>query len=186
MNPSQDMKYEMTAEDLLDLVMLFERNQIEVFLDGGWGVDALLGEQTRPHEDMDIAMPHQYVPLARALLEARGYTDVLRTDTQDCNFVLGDDQGHLVDFHTYSFDEQGNLVFGLPYPPDSLTGVGSVLGHPVRCITPQWLVKFHTGYAFDENDYRDVKALCQRFHMDLPAEYVAYEQEKVKKNEIEG
>jgi lincosamide nucleotidyltransferase A/C/D/E len=87
---------------------------------------------------------------------------------------LGDAHGHLVDFHTYTFDEQGNLVFGLPYPPDSLTGRGMILGHPVRCITPQWLVKFHTGYIFDENDVRDVTALCQRFNIMLPQEYLEF------------
>jgi lincosamide nucleotidyltransferase A/C/D/E len=170
----KNQKPEMTALDLLDLLVLFEQNQIELIIDGGWAVDALLGEQTRPHEDLDVAMPHKYVPQARSLLEARGYTDVERTDTRDCNFVLGDELGHLVDFHTYTFDEQGNLVFGLPYPPESLTGHGSILGHLVRCITPEQLVQFHTGYAFDENDYRDVKALCQRFHIEMPAEYAAY------------
>jgi lincosamide nucleotidyltransferase A/C/D/E len=161
----------MTAESVLELVRLFENNCIEVIVDGGWAVDALLGKQTRPHEDLDIAMPHQYVPLARALLEARGYTDVPRTDTRDCNFVLGDDQGHLVDFHSYTYDEQGMLIFGVPYPPDSLTGRGSILGYPVRCITPEWLVKFHIGYTFDENDVRDVNALCQHFGIEMPQEY---------------
>jgi len=178
MNPTQEKKPEMTAADVLSVVNLFEQHHIEVILDGGWAVDALLGEQTRLHEDLDIAMPHEYVPLARALLEARGYTDVPRSDTRDCNFVLGDAHGHLVDFHTYTFDEDGNLVFGLPYPPDSLTGTGSVLNHPVRCITPEWLVKFHTGYAFDENDYRDVCSLCQRFGMELPEEYMAIEKDR--------
>jgi lincosamide nucleotidyltransferase A/C/D/E len=56
----------MTAEDVLELVILFEQNGIEVILDGGWAVDALLGVQTRPHEDLDVAMPHKYVPLTRA------------------------------------------------------------------------------------------------------------------------
>ena len=165
----------MTARDVLELVNLFELNQIDVILDGGWAVDALLGGQTRPHADLDIAMPHKYAPLARLLLEARGYTDVPRTDTRDCNFVLGDNHGHLIDFHTYTFDEGGNLLFGLPYPPDSLTGVGSVAGQTVKCITPEWLVKFHTGYPLDENDYQDVRALCQEFGLKLPAEVVAFE-----------
>jgi lincosamide nucleotidyltransferase A/C/D/E len=174
----------MTAEDVLELVILFEQNGIEVILDGGWAVDALLGVQTRPHEDLDVAMPHKYVPLTRALLDAWGYTDVPRSDTRDCNFVLGDDHGHLVDFHTYTFDELGNLVFGLAYPPDSLTGTGSVLGHPVRCITPLWLVKFHTGYDFDENDYCDVKALCQRFQLDMPVVYQKFEHDKAMQNRL--
>jgi lincosamide nucleotidyltransferase A/C/D/E len=28
--------------------------EIKVFLDGGWGVDALLGYQSRAHNDIDI------------------------------------------------------------------------------------------------------------------------------------
>jgi lincosamide nucleotidyltransferase A/C/D/E len=174
----QDDKPKMTAADVLDLVKLLEQNQIKIFIDGGWGVDALLGEQTRPHEDLDVVMPHKFVPLARSLLEARGYTDVPRTDTRDCNFVLGDNLGHLIDFHTYTYDEQGSLVFGLPYPLDSLNGTGSIKGYPLKCITPEWLVKFHTGYQFDENDYRDVKALCQRFRIEMPVEFEAFEKKK--------
>jgi lincosamide nucleotidyltransferase A/C/D/E len=89
--------------------------------------------------------------------------------------VLGDNLGHLVDFHTYTFDNLGKLIYGLPYPPDSLKGHGSINGYPVRCITPEWMVKFHTGYQVDETDYRDVKALCRRFGIEIPGEYLAFE-----------
>jgi hypothetical protein len=34
--------------------------------------------------------------------------------------------------------------------------------------------EFHTGYAFDENDVRDAKALCQRFGIVIPEEYQKY------------
>ncbi len=164
-------KPEMTAVDVLGVVQLFEAHGVEVILDGGWAVDALLGEQTRLHDDLDIAMPHHFVPLARQLLEARGYIDAPRADTRDCNFVMEDGEGHSVDFHSYEFDERGQLLFGLPYPPESLTGHGSVVGYPVRCITAVWLVQFHTGYSFDEVDYQDVKALCEQFGLDMPDEY---------------
>jgi len=161
----------MTALDVLDLLSLFAEHQLEVILDGGWAVDALLGEQTRPHADLDIAMPHKFVPTLRALLEARAYCEIPRSDSREYNFVMGDEKGHLVDIHTYTFDQHGKLIFGLPYPPDSLTGHGSIMGTEVRCITPEWLVKFHTGYALDKNDYQDVNALCQRFGIQLPPEY---------------
>jgi lincosamide nucleotidyltransferase A/C/D/E len=36
-------------------------------------------------------------------------------------------------------------------------------------------VKFHTGYKLDENDYHDVKVLCQRFGIKMPLEYEAFE-----------
>jgi len=164
-------KPEMTSNDVIEFVQLLNQNDIEVIIDGGWGVDALLGEQTRTHEDLDIAVQHKDVSKIRALLEARGYQDVPRDDTRDCNFVLGDDEGHLIDIHSYTFDSAGKLIFGIEYPYDSLDGTGSINGHPVRCISPEWMVKFHTGYPLDDNDYHDVKSLCQHFGIKIPSEY---------------
>jgi len=164
----------MNAADVIDFVRLLNQHQIEVVIDGGWGVDALLGEQTRVHEDLDVAVEHKDVPQIRALLEARGYRDVPRDDTRDCNFVLGDDLGHLVDIHSYTFDKSEQIVFGIEYPRDSLNGIGSLEGFPVKCITPEWMVKFHSGYPLDENDYHDVKLLCQRFGFKLPEEYAGF------------
>lgn len=161
----------MSGEAVVELMRLCEQNGIEVFVEGGWGVDALLGRQTRPHADLDIALQHKDVPKLRALLEARGYKDVPRDDTRDCNFVMGDDRGHEVDFHSYTFDAHGKLVFGLEYPLASLTGTGSIQGYSVKCISPEWMVKFHSGYELDEDDYHDVLALCEQFGIALPAEY---------------
>ncbi len=162
---------EMTAEDVVTFVRLCEDNLIEVILDGGWAVDALLGEQTRAHSDLDIAVEHKFVPQIRTLLEARGFRDVPRDDAWACNFVLGDDQGREIDIHSVTFDEAHEPVFGVPYPFESFSGQGTIAGYPVKCITPTWLVQFHTGYQVDENDYRDVKALCQRFGLAMPAGY---------------
>ena len=165
----------MTAHDVIAFVDMLNRHHIGVIIDGGWGVDALLGVQTRPHEDLDIAVEHKDVPQIRVLLEAKGYVDQPRDDTRDCNFVLGDAQGHLIDFHSYTFDAEGNHIFGVAYPHTSLQGTGSILGHPVQCITPEWMVDFHTGYELDENDYHDVKLLCQRYDIEIPAEYADFE-----------
>ena len=166
---------QMTADDVVAFVQLCQQNHIDVYIDGGWGVDALLGEQTRVHTDLDIAVQHKDVALLRALLEARGYRDVPRDDTWGCNFVLGDDAGHEVDIHSYTFDAAGDNVFGVEYPYESLSGTGSINGYAVKCISPEWMVKFHTGYPLDENDYHDVKLLCRRFGIKIPAEYREFE-----------
>jgi len=168
-------KPEMTAEDAVEIIKLLEENDIEVYVDGGWGVDALLGEQTRKHDDLDIALPHKFVPKLRELLEARGYEDVPRDDTRDCNFVLGDDQGRLVDVHSYTFDENGKNVFGVAYESHQLTGSGTINGYPVKGIPPDVMVEFHTGYDVDEGDYHDVKALCERFNIPLPEPFEKFE-----------
>lgn len=161
----------MSAETVVRLLQLFEQQGIKVVVDGGWGVDALLGEQTRVHADLDIAVAHQDVPTLRALLAARGYKEIPRKGTWECNFVLGDAQGHEVDVHSYAFDTQGTLVLGVAYPFESLTGAGTIQGSSVRCISAEWMVKFHSGYELDGDDYRDVSALCRRFGIPLPPEY---------------
>ncbi len=50
------MRPEMTPAAMVELMQLFDSAAIEVWLEGGWGVDALLGTQTRPHEDVDIIL----------------------------------------------------------------------------------------------------------------------------------
>src|SRR5215472_3568753 len=158
MKPSEHLesKAEMSADAAVEILKMFQQNGVEVIVDGGWGVDALLREQTRVHNDLDIALEHKDVPKARALLEAHGYKDVPHFGTWECNFVLGDDKRHEVDLHSYTFDEDGKLIFGVEYPFDSLTGSGSIEGYPVKCISVEWMVKFHCGYEQDEDDYRDV------------------------------
>jgi len=165
---------EMKSGDVVELIGLLERHGIDVHVDGGWGVDALLGVQTRSHSDLDIAVPHRYVPRLRELLAARGYDEVLRPDTRDCNFVLIDPDGHQVDVHSYTFDDQGNNIQGVAYSPEHLTGVGSIDGHSVRCISAEWMMRFHSGYPPDENDYLDILAVCRRFGIPLPAEYTRF------------
>lgn len=168
---------EMDVAEVLSLLQLFEQNGLKIIVDGGWSVDALLEKQTRPHKDLDIALDHNGVPKLRKLLETRSYKEVQRDDTRDCNFVLGDDKGHEIDVHSYVFDTAGNNIFGVPYPLDSLTGIGKIGGCSVKCISPEWMVKFHSGYDLDENDYHDVLALCQKFGISIPNEY-----EKFRKN----
>lgn len=173
---------EMTANDVIEFVKLLNDNDIDVCIDGGWGVDALLEKQTRLHADLDIAVQHKNIPQIRALLEARNYKDVPRDDTRDCNFVLGDEDGHLIDLHSYTFDSAGNIVFGVEYPYASLKGNGLINGFPVKCITPGWMVKFHAGYKLDDIAYHDVKLLCQKFGLELPPEYTEFELKERKQS----
>ncbi len=43
-----------TRENLWKILDLFEELSVTCWLDGGWGVDALYGKQTRDHRDIDI------------------------------------------------------------------------------------------------------------------------------------
>ncbi len=60
------------------------------------------------------------------------------------------------------------------YPADSLSGSGTVEGYPERCIFPEWMVRFHSGYVLTEKDYKDVSALCEKYDIELPEEYCRF------------
>jgi lincosamide nucleotidyltransferase A/C/D/E len=167
---------EMTADDVCGLLDLVEAARVRVWLDGGWAVDACLGVQTRRHGDLDIVIEESHTPVLVAALERRGYAPVPRPDTRAWNFVLGDEHGHQIDFHVIVLDELGRGVYGPPekgefYPAEALAGAGTINGRSVRCITPEWLVRFHAGYEVDETDWADVSALCKRFAIPIPPDY---------------
>ena len=166
---------EMDQEEALRIIDLSEIAGIPIVIDGGWSVDAHLGWQTRPHSDLDIAINQQYLPRFLGILSRLGYGHVPRGDQWEHNFVLQDGSGHQVDIHSYIRNDQGQIVGGVEYPGDSLTGQGKIGHAKVRCIKADWLVDFHLGYPFDENDYNDVKFLCNLHRLDLPPEYQAYE-----------
>jgi lincosamide nucleotidyltransferase A/C/D/E len=167
----------MRSSEVRNLCEELDRLEIPIWVDGGWAVDALLGKQTRPHDDLDIVIEHRHLSRLCQHLRDNGYTDVPRDDTRAWNFVLGDNEGRQIDIHVISFfDEAGNGIYGPiengeTYPAGSLTGKGIVDGYTVNCISPDQLVKFHTGYKPREKDYKDVFALCERFDIERPIEY---------------
>ncbi|HKE66888.1 MAG TPA: aminoglycoside nucleotidyltransferase [Micromonosporaceae bacterium] len=173
------MAAESTAEDVVVLVDLANTLGVRMWLDGGWAVDACLGEQTRKHADVDIVVTESQVAVLVAALCDKGYRDVPRSDTRPWNFVLGDAYGHEVDFHVVALDDDGNGIYGPVengerYPAASLGGTGTVAGRAVACLTPDQQVIFHTGYAVDDEDWADVSRLCTRFGIPVPDDYATF------------
>ena len=167
---------ETTADDVAAVLDLMDRLGIRIWIDGGWAVDACLGEQTRRHADLDIVIEEDDLDTAVAALTDLGYGHVPRDDTRPWNFVLGDDSGHEVDFHVIVRDATGRGAYGPAadgdaYPAAALAGTGTIGGRKVVCITPEWLVQFHLGYEPTAKDVADVAALCRRFEIPLPDAY---------------
>lgn len=170
----------MTAFDVIAIYERCEATGIRIWMEGGWSVDALLGEVTRPHADLDIAIETRHLPALHQLLAAEGYAPVPRPmaddDTSDWNFVLGDAHGRRIDIHAFTFDEANAGILGPrenghAYPPGSLTGEGTILNRKVRCIAPEHLIRFHTGYPPRDTDRHDMNLLCERFNIPLPDDY---------------
>lgn len=165
----------MEATDVINLYKTLTNNEIDVWLDGGWGVDALLGAQTRPHEDLDIVVQEKDLPKIRKLLEAQGYKDVVRDDTSEWNFVLGDSKGHLVDIHAFTYDDEGNGLYGndgLTFPALCFEGLGQIKGKSVKCISAEQIVKFVSPWLYKrrEKNIKDISTLCNKFNIPYPPE----------------
>ena len=171
----------MNSADVVDLYRSAAKLGIEFWIDGGWGVDALLGRQTRTHSDLDIAIEQKYVAALRKFLNERGYKETKLEEARAWNFVLGDSEGGEIDVHVIVLDEKGNGIYGPRekgevYPAESLTGTGKIEGQPVRCISAAASVRFHSGYELRTKDFQDVSALCGKFGIELPAEYHLFKQ----------
>src|SRR5512135_1892738 len=97
-----------TPEEVIYLYQLLESHGIQVWLTGGWGIDALLGENTRPHKDLDIFLLVEDVIPMNTLLAAEGYelkelwSENLQTidskgNVVETGYVLSDSQGRELD-----------------------------------------------------------------------------------------
>ena len=62
----------MTAPDVLGVLSLLDGAGLTAWVDGGWGVDALLGETTRDHGDLDLAVLLPQLGAVRSALAEAG------------------------------------------------------------------------------------------------------------------
>lgn len=179
-NPHQKLtpkESKMTADDVVHFYRELEDIGIEIWINGGWGVDALLEHSTRSHGDLDIIVQEQDVKAIRSLLDSKGYKILQRDDLSDINFHLADDQGHEIDFTVIVFDREGNGIFGPAEngemnPADSFKGMGRINNYSVHCVSPEYAIRFRTGYEIRKRDYKDVKALVEKFGLKYPEEYI--------------
>jgi lincosamide nucleotidyltransferase A/C/D/E len=163
----------MGAERVLDLLAHLADREITVWLDGGWAIDALLGAQTRSHDDLDLVTRVEDNERIVAALEELGYT--VAYDASPSCFVLVDAAGNQVDVHPAAVQANGDGVYQMEngsewiFPAAGFAGRGRILGREVPCLTPEVVLTNHTtGYELDEAHERDVVALSERYDLPLP------------------
>jgi lincosamide nucleotidyltransferase A/C/D/E len=166
----------MASDEIVRLLELLERSGVTIWLDGGWGVDALLERQTREHDDLDVVVELADVPALTETLVAAGYEQVAGEAPK--SFVLVDARGRQVDVHPVVFDDaRGGGVYKMDdgrewvYPASGFAGRGRVAGRAVRCLTPEVQVLVHDGYELTDKDYVELYLLHERFGVALPPEY---------------
>jgi lincosamide nucleotidyltransferase A/C/D/E len=166
------------AGDVIEILDALASAGIDAWLDGGWGVDALLGEQTRSHQDVDLVVRLDDVAGMRLVLAPAGFQ--LIEGVPDSNFVLRDGRGREVDVHPVRFDDAGSGVYRMEdggdwiYPAAGFGGRGVIAGRDVKCLTPEVQMLGHAGgYEPHETDVHDMRLLHERFGTALQGPYAA-------------
>jgi lincosamide nucleotidyltransferase A/C/D/E len=153
----------MTSVDaVLEVLDLLRAGGVQTWIGGGWGIDALVGGQTRPHADLDIAVVE--ADKALALLAGAGFEVVV--DWSPGRVAVRRADGAEVDVHPIVFRADGSAVqtthegVEYLYPADGFT-TGRIGGRKVPCITAALQAAFHSGYEPQEKDVADMATLRQ-------------------------
>ncbi|MDP9847902.1 nucleotidyltransferase domain-containing protein [Streptosporangium lutulentum] len=158
------------ANEVLRVLALLRQAGCEVWIAGGWGVDALVGEVTREHRDLDLVHRVEQEPLLIGTLEAAGFGE--RPDAQPgrpVRFVMADPGGHELDLHPLLFGPDGSAVQHadtrggtFSYPADAFV-TGVIGGVRVPCLSVTQQIHFHQGYDPADRDRHDMARLREAF-----------------------
>ncbi len=163
----------MTVDKVHWFLALFDEIGVAVWIDGGWGVDALLGECTRAHKDLDIIISWADSARLTDALSARGFIDIDTDDRTHLNFVMGHQLYGLIDFHVIELTKDGAGVYGAwVISKSELNAVGFIGGREVQCLSDDYQVRSHTGYRLKDTDFADLHALHEKYGVVLLDEQI--------------
>ncbi|MFE7269944.1 nucleotidyltransferase domain-containing protein [Streptomyces sp. NPDC057623] len=157
----------MTADGVLSVLSLLQQARVAVWIGGGWGIDALLGEQTRDHGDLDLMHRQEQEPAVLAALTGAGFVETL--DWRPVRFVVTAPDEREIDLHPLVFAEDGSATQASLEPsrpfvyPASAFVTGRIDGTPVPCLSAEQQVHFHQGYEPTEHDRHDMAQLRRVF-----------------------
>lgn len=131
----------MTADDVLFVLALLQRAKGDVWVGGGWGIDALIGEQTRDHRDLDLMHRQDHEAAVLTALSAAGFVESL--NWRPIRFVMTAPDGREIDLHPLVFADDGSAVQASPEPqrpftyPSSCFVTGTIQATSVPCLSAE-------------------------------------------------
>ena len=162
------MKVRVEAEEVLRVLGLLAAAGISAWLVGGWGVDALLGEETRRHTDLDVSFHDDGGPVLDRAITALAGAGYSRVEDDGAG-------GGLMPVRILVRNTVGSTVEILPVSADAITDddivSGKIAGQTVRCLSAPRQLEVHQGYEPRDQDRRDVALLCERFALPPPTGY---------------
>jgi lincosamide nucleotidyltransferase A/C/D/E len=153
----------MALTEVLTVLEALDTVGCQYWLEGGWGVDALVGQQTRPHRDLDVDFDAAYEGAALAVLQQLGY--VVDTDWRPNRVELVAPTRGRVDMHPLLLDADGGarqaaLEGGYHHFDRSWFTVGDLGGRRVPCLSAEAQRLFHQGYEHRPIDRHDLDQLA--------------------------
>lgn len=161
------------AAEVIRVVDRLDDADVQWTILGGWGVDALLGKQTRRHRDLDLIVPARDDQISRVneALTSLGYRflhdEVVSTDLLVHRIVWQNGLGRTVDIHPATVEL--DAMAGLTGP--GRKAEGTISGRRVHCLTPEVQLALHARHRPRNQDDRDVARLCSRFGLAPPSGY---------------
>lgn len=153
--------FAVTPDDAIAVIDALEAAGCRPCLAGGWGIDALLGRQSRRHADLDVIIAPETVPAARRALMAAGFHElsegVAAGPHMPVRVVARNAAGRSVDLLPLGLEALGPRSASAPVPfggPDP--AVAGQIGHRrIRCLSAGLQWHFHQGHparAHNRND----------------------------------
>nr|BFD86919.1 aminoglycoside nucleotidyltransferase [Streptomyces sp. Xyl84] len=161
------MRGVMTADDVLSILGVLRNAGLDFWVGGGWGIDALVGRQTRQHRDLDLMHRSSQEPDLMAVLRGAGFAGTL--DWRPMRFVITGPRGREIDLHPLVFAADGSAVQASPDPehpfvyPAACFVTGTISATTVPCLSPEQQVYFHQGCEPADHDRHDMAQLRQTF-----------------------
>lgn len=151
-----------SKENLFEILGLLNSMNIKYWIDGGWGVDILLGNQNREHRDVDVDFDADYTEELLRVLKSVGY--VITTDWRPCRIELQHADLGYIDIHPLVVAEDGSAkqadTSGGWYEFEPSFFTSAVFeNRVVPCISVKAQKLFHCGYDLREQDIIDLKNL---------------------------
>jgi lincosamide nucleotidyltransferase A/C/D/E len=155
------------AQAVLEALVALQAMGCRAWVAGGWGVDALVGEQTREHRDLDLVIDADRETDVLATLADMGYS--IETDWRPARVELVADEARWVDVHPVRFDADGHgrqadLDGGHFTYPAGCFVTGRIGGRAVACLSAEQQLRFRAGYGLRDIDWHDLSLLNGLVH----------------------
>jgi lincosamide nucleotidyltransferase A/C/D/E len=164
----------MSAARVRQVYELLTGEGLRCWVVGGWGIDALLGRETREHKDLDILLVRSEHERAWELLHSAGFSLDYRWEenrevdwdgpdegTLPTAYVLTDGRGGQVDVHVLRDDLSPMWITDRAFEAGALDASGTIDGLTVACMSAPMQRIAHTGYDLPEEQQRDLRSLNQ-------------------------